>query len=154
MFFRDELCAELPTCHQMNCNEWYELLSLCRLLFKLLLLSSCSPVVMCISRMSRFGVVHSSFIIGSTMTNSKVNMISSSSIVKFANNMDDTTNVYNNCPTIHTLLQRARKVRQRIDDTTCIHVLLNWVIHPPHTTWKLLWKVVIRRQYNVDFATG
>jgi len=64
--------------------------------------------------------VYLSFV-GRKMTNSKLRLISSSSIVKFANNMDDTTNVYNNCPTILTLLQRARKVRQSIDDDdTCI----------------------------------
>ena len=55
------------------------------------------------------------------MTNSKVKLFSCSSTAKFANNADDTANVYNDCPTIHTLLQRAQKVRQRIDDTTCIH---------------------------------
>jgi len=31
--------------------------------------------------------------------------------------MDDTTDVYNDYSTIHTLLQRAQRVRQRIDDT-------------------------------------
>ena len=55
------------------------------------------------------------------MTNSKLRLISSSSIVKFANNMDDTTDLYNDYPTIHTLLQRAQRVRQRIiDDDTFI----------------------------------
>ena len=99
----------------MNCMNSY---SLRRLLFKLLLLSSCSfSVAMCVSTMSRFGVVHSSFIGTSTMTK----RLFFSSPAKFANNMDDTTDIDDDYPTIRTLLQRAQRGRQRIDDDTFIH---------------------------------
>jgi len=68
--------------------------------------------------------------------------------------MDDTTTKDDDYTTIHTLLQRAQKVRQRrIDDDTFIHdsVQLSY----PSSAYNM--KVIEgskRKQYNVDFATG